>query len=163
MFFRRSQDPKPTSTDAVSRDALLASIEEALSKNPQLGVSRGTDTDLELKSVLADASWGVGKKKVEFSACLTLRERDNTVVYWEMIKETGSGMGVFGGFKTESYSTFGKTRSGSVKEVGVGPAGKVIDYAFSYDKTRTFVEDMAKQNGWKFATVLRRGSATRGQ
>lgn len=144
-------------TDA--REQLLQAIERELAQYPQLAVSRSRETDLEIKSVLADASWGLGKKKVEYSACLLLKPTDRTAVFWEMIKEVGSGMGIFGGFKVETYKSDGKTISGSVKEKGFGPTGKVIDYTWDYAGTREMVEMVVKASGWSFTTVLRKGKA----
>lgn len=144
-------------TDA--REQLLQAIERELAQYPQLVVSRSRETDLEIKSALADANWGLGKKKVDYSACLLLKPTDRTAVFWEMIKEVGSGMGIFGGFKVETYRSDGKTISGSVKERGYGPAGKVIDYTWDYAGTRGLVEGMVKAGGWGFSTTLRKGKA----
>lgn len=149
----KPQDP------ADARDRLLQAIERELAQYPQLAVSRGCGTDLEIKSVLADAHWGLGKKKVEYSACLLLKPADHTAVFWEMTKEVGSGMDIFGGFKVEAYKTGGKTISGSVKEKGYGPAGKVIDYQWDYSRTREMVESVVKNSGWRFTTTLRKGKA----
>ena len=150
---------RPASAGTAGREQLLAMMEEVLSGHPRLSVARGRGTDLEIKSVLADANWVVGKKKVEYSACLLAREKDRTVVYWEMIKEVGSGMGIFGGFKVETYKSNGKTISGSVRETGYGPGGKVIEYDWDYSRTREILEAAARGTGWKFTTVLLKGRA----
>jgi hypothetical protein len=92
--------------------------------------------------------------RVEFSACLLAEEAERTVVYWEMIKEVGAGMGLFAGFKVEKYKSDGRTISGTVRETGCGPQGKVIDYDWDYARTRGIVERAAKANSWKFSTVL---------
>lgn len=156
---------QPSSSDAPQagaggKEQLLQVVEQALATYPQLAVTRSNKTDLEIKSVLADAHWGVGKKKVEYSACLLAKEPERTVVYWEMIKEVGAGMGIFGGFKVEKYKSDGRTISGTVREVGYGPQGKIIDYNWDYAQTRSIVESVAKGSGWKFTTVLWKGKAT---
>ena len=108
---------------------------------------------------MADANWGLGKKKIEYKACLLAKSVEHTVVFWEMIKEIGSGMGVFGGFKVEKYGSDGRTISGKVKEKGFGMDGKVIDYEWDYAQTRRAIEAVVKANGWSFTTVLRKGKA----
>lgn len=140
------------------KDQLLEAIEQVLAQYP-LKLERNADTDLEIHSVLADANWGVGKKKVEYKACLLAKVPEMTVVYWEMLKETGAGMGIFGGFKVEKYKSDGRTISGTVREIGYGPDGKAIDYEWDYAKTRDVVRGIAEANGWKFKTVLLKGKA----
>ncbi len=142
-----------------TKEQLLRDVEQTLSQNPKLTVARSDKTDLEIRSTLSDAKWALGKKKVEYSACLLAKEAERTVVYWEMIKETGFGIPTFGGFQVETYKTDWKTRSGTVREVGYGPKGKMIDYNWDYAETRSVVEDIAKANGWKFTVTLRKGKA----
>lgn len=136
------------------RERLLRAVEKALKAYPQLAVSRSDKTDLEIKSVLADAHWGLGRKRVEYIACLLAREDQRTVVYWEMLKEVGAGLDIFCWFKKEKYQSDGRTRSGAVREVGYGPGGKVIDYHWDYARTREIVEQVAREHGWKFTVVL---------
>jgi uncharacterized membrane protein len=153
-----SETAGPSNTAVDSKEYLIGAIEQELLKNPVLSVSRSDKTDLEIKSVLADANWGAGKKKVEYSACVLMKEAERTAVFWEMIKETGSGMDIGGGFKTESFAG-GRTISGKVKEVGYGPGGKIIDYTWDYGKTRLIVEKIVINNGWGFKTVLMKSKA----
>lgn len=152
----RAKRPPPGGgpAGAGDKEQLLRAVEGALSAYPQLSATRSDKTDLEIKSVLADAHWGVGRKKVEYSACLLAKEDDRTVVYWEMIKEVGAGMGIFGWFKAEKYKSDGRTLSGAVRETGYGPNGKVIDYNWDYARTRGLVEKTVGEQGWKFTTVL---------
>jgi len=140
------------------RDQLLTAVQAELAKYPMLTASRSDKTDLEIKSVLADANWGIGKKKVEYSACLLAKESERTVIFWEMIKESGSGMEALGGFKTEGFFV-GKTLSGKKIEKEFGPTGKVVDYNWDYAKTRKLVEAVVKNLGWQFKTVILPGKA----
>lgn len=150
----------PPAAVTAGKEDLLREIEQAIAENHRLSASRGTKSDLEIKGLLADAKWLLGKRKVEFRARLEAKEAEHTVVYWEMIKEVGWGMPTFGGFKVESYKTDLKTRSGSVREVGYGPQGKMIDYDWDYAQTRRVVEGIANARGWKFTVVLRPSKAT---
>ncbi|MFZ3171836.1 MAG: zinc ribbon domain-containing protein [Carboxydocellales bacterium] len=143
---------------SLAKYQLLAAIEQILAQYP-LDVSRSVETDLEIHSVLADANWGVGKKKVEYKACLLAKEDEKTVVYWEMIKETGAGIGNFWGIKVESYSSNGRTISGKVRENGYSPEGKVVDYNWDYGNTRGIVQETANAKGWRFKTVLMKRKA----
>jgi len=144
---------------SAEKESLLDALAGHLASNPGLSVERGRKTDLEIASVLADANWQVGKKKVQYSACLLADEQTRTVKFWEMIKESGGGLGAFFSFKTESYRTDGKTISGNVKETAYGPTGKVIDYNWDYSRLRGEIESLVKAKGWKFKTVLLKGSA----
>lgn len=148
----------PSTTVSSEKEPLLWAVEQELSKYRELSVTRSDKTDLEIKSVLADADWGVGKKKVEYSACLLVKGDERTAIFWEMIKESGSGMDFGGGFKTETFGG-GKTLFGKTREVQYGPDGKVIDYAWDYARTRSIIEHVVNSNGWKFKTVLMKGKA----
>lgn len=142
------------------KENVLRRIEAELAKHPQLVFNRSNQTDLEIKSVLADASWGVGKKKVEYSACLLAKEDEHKVLYWEIIKESGSGMEPFGGFKMEGFQS-GKQLFGKKKEIVIGPDGKkIVDYEWDYAATRKIVEDVARACGWQFKVVLMKKNAS---
>ena len=96
----------------------------------QLSLIWGQKTDLSITNELANANWGVGKKKVEYSAVLRLDGATQKVYFWEMIKESGRGLAALFSFKTETYRTNGTTRSGTVNETAYGPGGKLIDYNY---------------------------------
>jgi hypothetical protein len=114
---------------ASSRTDLLAVILETLSRYPGYRVKYGTDTDIVIDNQLADASWVGGKKRIEYSAVLKAVEPERTVYFWEALKESGAGISL-GGFESESYSTFGTTRSGTTKQVVLGPDGVEVDAAW---------------------------------
>ena len=142
------------------RQNILQSIATALSQYPQLSLIWGQKADLEISNELANANWGVGKKKVEYSARLLVDPGTRTIIFWEAIKETGRGMGAFFSFKTETYRTDGAVRSGTVNETGYGIGGKVIDYSWDYAQVRQIVEGVASYQGWHFKTVLMKGKAS---
>jgi hypothetical protein len=147
-------EPQPKS----SRESLLAAIREAFSAYLNYRVEYGTNTDIVLDNQGANASWGTGKKKIEYSAILKAVEADRTVYFWEVLKESGAGLS-FGGFEGESYSTFGTKRSGKKKEVVLGPNGVEINADWDYSATRKIVESIAQAQGWRVKTVLRKGAA----
>ncbi len=142
----------------ANRTDLLAAILQTLAQYPGYHAEYGTDTDIVVDNKLADASWLGGRKKVEYSAILKALEAERTVYFWEVLKESGAGLS-FGGFESESYSTFGTTRSGKTKQVVLGPDGKEVDVEWDYGATRKIIESVAAAHGWRVKTVLRKGSA----
>jgi hypothetical protein len=131
----------------------------ALSRLPQLSLTWGGKTDLSITNELANANWGVGKKKVEYSSVLRLDAASQTVFFWEMIKESGRGLAALFSFKTETYRTDGMTRSGNVQETAYGPGGKLIDYNWDYGQVRQIIEAAVHSQGWRFETVLLKNKA----
>jgi hypothetical protein len=142
----------------TAREAVLAAILAAFAPYPGYAVAYGTDSDITISNQIADAAWGIGKKKVEYQAVLKAVEAERTIYFWEILKEKGAGLS-FGGMEGESYSTFGARRSGKKKEVVIGPAGKAIDYEWDYGATRSIVESAAAQQGWAVKVVLKKSKA----
>jgi hypothetical protein len=147
-------------TTVDDRGNVLQVIVTALSQYPQLSLIQGQKADLEISNELANANWTVGKKKVEYSACLIADPGTRTIIFWEIIKESGRGMAALFSFTTETYRTDGTTRSGTVKETGYGFGGKVIDYNWDYAQVRQTVEAAAQSQDWQFKTVLMKGKAS---
>ena len=145
---------------ADARQEVVQAVAAALAPYPQLVLTQGRKSDLEISNVLADGNWTVGKKRVEYSAYLLADASARTVTFWEMIKEVGCGMGALFSFKKTSYRSDGKTLSGSVQETGYGFGGKVIDYNWDYAQVRSLVEEAVRSRGWRFETTLRKGKAT---
>jgi hypothetical protein len=148
--------PSPAAGPATRPD-LLHAILASLAPYPGYQVRYGTDTDIMIDNKVADGSYGTGKKKVDFEAIMKAVEPDHTVFYWEILKEKGAGISL-GGFESESYSTFGAKRSGTKKELIVGPGG-VVAYEWDFAKTRQIIEATAAQHGWTVKTVLKKSSA----
>jgi hypothetical protein len=142
----------------ASRVELLAGILELLGGYPAYRAVYGTDTDIVIDNQVADAAWSTGKKKVTYEAMLKAVEPEQTVYFWEALKESGGGLS-FGGVESESYTISGTKRSGKKKETVVGPGGVVADYAWDFSTTRLLIEDAVAARGWRMKTVLRKGSA----
>jgi len=136
-----------------TRLALLADMLTTLAQYPGYTAAYGTDTDVRVDNEIANASWGVGKKKVEYSARMKAVEAERVLYFWEMLKESGSGMSL-GGFDSESTSTFGGKRWGVKKEKIIGPGGVAVDYSWDYGKTRAIVESVAARHGFSVKVVL---------
>jgi len=129
----------------------------AFAQYPGYAVAWGSDTDMTISNAVADANLGTVKKKVDYEAVLKAVEAERVVYLWELLKEKGSGLN-FGGFESESYSTFGAKRSGVKKEVVIG-AGGVASYGWDYGKTRAIVEGVAARHGFTVKVVLKKRSA----
>lgn len=156
-----AQQPAEGSAPAQApsaRDSLLAAVLGAFSAYPTYRVQYGSNTDITIDNQVADASWGTGKKKIEYSAILKAVEAERTVYFWELLKESGSGLN-FGGFQAESYSTVGTRRFGKKKDVVLGPGGVEVNAHWDYAATRSIVESVAESQGWRVKTVLRKGAA----
>jgi len=150
--------PAPAEPAAGTRIALLADVLATVAQYPGYTAQYGTDTDVRIDNLVAQANWGAGKKKVEFSAHMKAVEAERTLYYFEILKEKGSGLS-FGGFESESYSTFGTKRSGKTKEVVIGPGGVAMDYEWDYGQTRRIIESVCSRHGWRMKVVLTPGTA----
>ena len=142
------------------RQEIIRAIMAALANYPQLVLTPGRQADLEIANVLADGNWTVGKKKVEYSARLLADEATRTVTFWEMIKESGCGLGALFSCQKTVYRSDGKVISGQVQETDYGFGGKVIDYNWDYAQVRRLVEQAVQGAGWRFETTLRKGKAS---
>lgn len=149
--------PVPAAGAPADRLTLLADVLAAFSAYPGYAVAYGTDTDVVIDNQVADANWGIGKKKVEYSAVMKAVEQERTVYFWEILKEKGAGLS-FGGFEAETTGFTGK-RWGTTKEVVIGPTGKAMDYTWDYAATRNIVEDVVRRHGWQMKVVLQKKSA----
>lgn len=151
--------PAPAPAAAASpRLTLLANVLASLAQYPSFNANYGTDTDIVIDNQILNANWGVGNKKVEYSAILKAVEPELTVYFWEIVKESSAGVN-FGGFEAETYSTSGKTRSGVQKMMIIGANGVPVEWEWDYAATRSIVEDVARRHGWKVKTVLQKKSA----
>lgn len=117
----------------------------------------GSGTDIAVNSELLDAKWGSGQKKIDYQASAYLNEAAKTVLFWEMTKETSSGISF--GMNRESSFQSGTTLMRKVKSVGYGPDGKAYEYDFNLGAIPKAFKDAAKANGWKFKVVLKRDKA----
>jgi hypothetical protein len=140
-----------------SRSAFLNALMATIASGPAYTAAWGTDTDMTIESNPVDGAWGVGKKRVEYSAALKAVEADRTVFFWEMLKERTSGMS-FGTFESESYTTVGKRRSGTKKEAVIGPGS--ASWEWGYGTLRALVEEVAARHGFTVRVVLTRHAAS---
>ena len=148
----------PAPAPPADRIALLADVLATLGQYPNYTSQYGTDTDIVVSNEVASANWGTGKKKIEFSAIMKAVEAEHTIYYWEMLKESGSGLN-FGGFDAEMSTTVGMKSWGTKKETVIGPDGVAVDAEWDYAATRRIVENVAARHGWQVKVVLKKNSA----
>jgi hypothetical protein len=117
----------------------------------------GAGSDISVRTTFLDAAWGTGKKQIDYQGSALLNEQERTLYFWELTKETGSGLSFTG--NSESSFQSGTTLFRKVKSVGYGPDGKAYEYSLDLGAiTKTFKET-AKQYGWKFKVVLKKEKA----
>jgi len=133
------------------KQQILTQIETRLA---QIGVSAKPDekTDLAIDAELLDAKFSTGKKKIRYESMILVDETDKTVRMFEKTTELSAGVSF--GMSAESTTQTGKTLFRKVKSVQYGPEGKVYEYEFDIGAIPKTVKEIAKENGWKFKTVV---------
>jgi len=151
-------DTLPKAQSGSAKEQILQEL-VAYSDSGPFKISRGSDTDLMISNEVVDSSWFSGKKKVTYAAQLLLKEEEKTAYYWEMLKETSSGLSFSAGFqkkKIRGVEVFQQAR-----EKGFSPTGEpVYDYQFDYGSLRDAFKQLLQSRGWKFKVVLARGKTT---
>jgi hypothetical protein len=111
----------------------------------------------EAKLVLAQQKSFLSKKTVEYVAKFKVQEDERLVRFFEMLKESGSGMsggdsgGVGGGwgFSKETYKTGPSGREGTIEAQG-SLLGNKYGFTFDYGRIRGEVGAIAERNGFRF-------------
>lgn len=111
----------------------------------------------EMKITIAEQKSFLSKKSVEYSARFKVLEDERTVAFFEMLKESGSGMSGgdssdFGGgwgVSKETYKTGTGGREGGI-EVQGSLLGKKYSFTFDYGRLRSQIQTMAEQSGYRF-------------
>jgi hypothetical protein len=134
-------------------------IDDILRELSYLGVSaaRSAETDVYVNAEFLDASWGAGKKHIEYEASIFARQEDRTVYMHELTREKGRGLS-FGSAGESSFQS-GKTLFRKVKSVQYGPDGKAYEVELDLGKIPAAVKSVAQKYGWKFKTVVNKKKA----
>ncbi len=111
----------------------------------------------DAKLVIAEQKSFLSKKTVEYSAKFKVEDDDRVVHFFEMLKESGSGMsggdagGVGGGwgFSKETYKTGAGGREGSIDAQG-SLLGNKYAFTFDYGKIRQAVQAIVERHGYRF-------------
>jgi hypothetical protein len=111
----------------------------------------------EAKLVIAEQKSFLSKKTVEYSAKFKVEDADRVVRFFEMLKESGSGMSggdagdVGGGWGVSkgTYKTGSSGRDGNIEAQG-SLLGNKYAFTFDYGRIRTAVQAIAERNGYRF-------------
>ena len=112
---------------------------------------------LSFKKVVAERKAFLSKKKLEHSGTIKINTEEKSVVFSDMLKESGSGLSTGGdsdmgngfGFSATTYSSGLKGRSGNIKEQS-DLFGKKYNYSFNYEEMREKIEDVSTKEGYSF-------------
>jgi len=110
-------------------------------------------------SVIAERKAFLSTKKLEYIVTFKMDDEKNIFNFSEMLKESGSGLSMGGGFGDDMSPGFG-FKSGSYK-TGMGPReesieeqsklfGKDYQYKFDFKEMRQKFESLAKENNYEF-------------
>ena len=132
-----------------SRTAFLTDLMSTFASNPAYTAAHGTDTDMVIESNPVHGTWGMGSKRIDYSAAVKAVEEDRTVYFWEDLKDRSV---------SESYAVPGKKGSGSKAESAVGPGS--TSWEWGYGTQLAHVEEVAHRHGFTVKVVLARHSAT---
>lgn len=140
----------------MERNAMINAITAQLGS---LGITSqvGAGSDISVRTTFLDAAWGTGKKQIDYQASAFLNERERTLYFWELTKETGSGIAFTG--NNESSFQSGTTLFRKVKGIGYGPDGKAYEYSLDLGAITKSFKEAAKKDGWKFKVVLKKEKA----
>lgn len=106
--------------------------------------------------IIAEQKSFLSKKKVEYSAKFKVDESERVVRFFEMLKESGSGMssgdGDVGGGWGVSKSTYKSGtggREGTIEAQG-SLLGNKYAFTFDYAAVRKAIQEIAERNGYRF-------------
>ena len=154
----RQENPTPVPVGGSEKEKILQAI-LSYSETGPFKIARGNDTDLEISNEVTNSSWYSGKKTVTYAARILLSEKDKTAYYWEMLKETSSGISFSMGIQKKKIR--GIEVFQQVRERGYAPGGELVyDYQFDYGSLRDAVKQLLQSYGWKLKTVIMKGKAS---
>lgn len=144
----------------ASRAELLAQIGAALS-SMHLPVRQDGFSDLDVKAEFLNASWLGGKKTITFEGLVRADPEDQTVYFYSMTRESGSGFS-FGSSGSESFQS-GSTLYRKVRQIQYGLDGKAFEVKLDLGAIPRQIKAIAAAQGWRFKTVILRGKMARQQ
>ncbi len=154
----RQDNPAQVPGDSSEKETILQAILKYSEAGP-FKIARGGDTDLEISNEVTNSSWYSGKKTVTYAARILLSEKDKTAYYWEMLKETSSGISFSMGIQKKKIK--GIEVFQQIRERGYAPGGELVyDYQFDYGSLRDAVKQLLQSYGWKLKTVIMKGKAS---
>ncbi len=139
--------------------SLISEIQKYASAIPaELKESKGI---YELTATIAERKAFLSSQKLQYQAKFRILDDEKLIRYFEMLKESGSGMSTGGdfdsspgfGFKTETYKTGGTGREGNIEQQSI-LFGKKYEYRFDFKTVRAKIEELARAEGYRFDLQL---------
>jgi hypothetical protein len=129
--------------------SLLAQIKEYASSIPaDFKEKKGAG---EINFVVAERKAFLSKEKLTYQAKFRLDEKEKTLRFAEMLKESSAGMSGGTSFQSSSFKTGKGGRQESVIEQQANQFGKKYEYQFDFKVIRGKIESLAKEAGYEFA------------
>lgn len=141
----------------MAKELILQQIAEAW-QQLNIDFKSGETADLTISQEFLGASWSIGKRKIQYEACLLADEAEQTVFLYELTKEISEGFSF--GFRSNGYIQIGRTLYRKVKAVQYGPEGQVYTIKLDLGAIPKAARQAAKDNGWKFKVVLNKKHAS---
>jgi len=115
----------------------------------------------ELTILVAERKTFLSSQKLQYLAKFRIHENEKLIRYFEMLKESGSGVSTGSdfdsspgfGFKTETYKTGGAGREGTIEQQS-SLFGKKYEFRLDYRSVRGKIEELAKAEGYRFEIQL---------
>jgi hypothetical protein len=139
--------------------SLLSEIQNYARTIPaEIKESRGV---YELTATVAERKAFLSTQKLQYIAKFRIVDDQKLIRFFEMLKESGSGISTGGdfdsspgfGFKTETYKTGGPDREGGIEQQS-NLFGKKYEYRFDFKTIRSKVEELAKVEGYQLQLQL---------
>ncbi|NMM63426.1 hypothetical protein HBE96_12195 [Clostridium sp. P21] len=140
----------------MDKQILISSVTSKLNK---LGIkySLGEETDISINCEFVNNLWKIGNEKIDYHVCAYFNEEVSTVLVWEMAKESSWGLSF--AFENEASFQCGTAVCRIVKGIQYDDEGKAYEYSFDLSDIIRIFKYTAKENGWKFKTVIRKKKA----
>jgi hypothetical protein len=139
--------------------SLLSEIQNYARSIPaEIKESKGV---FELTATVAERKAFLSSQKLQYLAKFRIHDDEKLIRYFEMLKESGSGMSAGGdfdsspgfGFKTETYKSGGTSREGSIEQQS-NLFNKKYEYRFDFKTVHAKIEELAKAEGYRFDLQL---------
>jgi hypothetical protein len=136
-----------------------------LSKTFPSPLEENKDGTLSLEFIVAERKSFLTRKKLLYRCRLRLDDQIRAVKFFEILKESGFGLGGGGdgdlepgfSFKKETYKMSGKEREGTIEELSRF-FGQEYKYSFDYSTIRNSIKKAAEEAGYSFSLYLREKS-----
>lgn len=138
------------------RDELIKKVCEKL-KEMGVEYKLNDETDIKIDKEFVDAKFSTGKQKINYFSLAYFNEKDSAIYYYEKTKEISSGFSF--GFSSDSFSQTGTTLFRKVKATKYSAEGKVVEYDLDLGAITKAFKETAKENNWKFKTVIFKSKA----